>query len=150
MQGKDIFYNIFFLFLSFPYSRIGKSNSIGHSSGEALKCWNNSSRYDLWINYNLPYRLRRAIASSAIKSYFCLSIDIVKGHHVTSLYCLLMILQQGSQTRDPRSSQKMYVMRIFIEMLEFLCCFGNVVNNAIKMKKYSHILQHMWPLRAFS
>jgi hypothetical protein len=38
----------------------------------------------------------------------------------------------------------------FIEMLELLCCFGkNVVNKAIKMKKYSHILQHMWPLRAF-
>jgi len=38
----------------------------------------------------------------------------------------------------------------FLEMLEFLCCFGkNVVNEAIKIKKYGHILQHMWPLRAF-
>jgi hypothetical protein len=35
-------------------------------------------------------------------------------------------------------------------MLEFLCCFGkNVVNKAIKIKKYSHISQQMWPLRDF-
>jgi hypothetical protein len=41
-------------------------------------------------------------------------------------------------------------MTIFIEMLEFLCCFGKKVGNkTIKMKKYSHILQHMWPLIAF-
>jgi len=38
----------------------------------------------------------------------------------------------------------------FIEMLEFLCCFGkNVVSKAIKMKNISHISQHMWHLRAF-
>ncbi len=41
-------------------------------------------------------------------------------------------------------------MRIFIEMFEFLCCFGkNVVNIRHKMKKYSHILQHMWPAEPF-
>jgi hypothetical protein len=67
------------------------------------------------------------------------------------------ILKQGSIKHaasqgclcGPCSSKKLKVVRIFIEMLEFLCCFGkNVVNKAIKMKKYSHILQHIWPLRA--
>ncbi len=54
-----------------------------------------------------------------------------------------LYLNQGSQTRGPhvarqgclcgpRPSQKMYVMRIFIEMLEFLCYFSKNVVKAIK------------------
>jgi hypothetical protein len=40
-------------------------------------------------------------------------------------------------------------MRIFIEMLKILCSFGKeVLNKAIQIKKYSQILQQMWPLRA--
>ncbi len=40
------------------------------------------------------------------------------------------------EENERKMSQKMYVMRILIKLLEFLCCFGkNVVKKEIKMNK---------------
>jgi hypothetical protein len=58
------------------------------------------------------------------------------------------VAHQGCLCSRPSTQNVNY--EDFIEMLEFLCCFGkNLVSKAIKMKKISHISQHMWPLRAF-